>query len=236
MQIEDYLYQKDLYLPLEGKKPESMSDSKWMILDRKALATIRLSLTSQVAYNIAKEKTTMDVMTILAKLYEKPSTSNRIFLMKKLFNMKMLENASVTEHLNEFNTLTSQLESVSITFDDEMRALLFLCSLPESWDNLMMAVSNMVSGSLTFNDAVSCILNDEMRRKAVSGTSTSTALMMDTRGRSKEKKSEKGRSKSRGKYKGRFSMKCWNCGKKGHISKDCWSGKKEKDAESKSED
>ena len=107
MQIEDYLYQKDLYLPLEGKKPESMSDSEWMILDRKSLATIRLSLTSQVAYNIAKEKTTVDVMTVLAKLYEKPSTSNRIFLMKKLFNMKMLENASVTEHLNEFNTLTS---------------------------------------------------------------------------------------------------------------------------------
>ena len=56
-----------------------------------------------------------------------------------------------------------------------------------------MAVSNTVSGSLTFNDAVSCILNDEMRRKAVSGISTSTALMVDTRGRSREKKkSEKG--------------------------------------------
>ena len=27
MQIEDYLYQKDLYLPLEGEKPDSMSDS-----------------------------------------------------------------------------------------------------------------------------------------------------------------------------------------------------------------
>ena len=236
MQIEDYLYQKDLYLPLEGKKPDSMSDSDWMILDRKSLATIRLSLTPQVAYNIAKEKTTVDMMTVLTKLNEKPSTSNKIFLMKKLFNLKMAENGSVTEHLNEFNTMINQLESVSVAFDDSFGALLFLCSLPESWDNLVVTVSNSVSGTLTFNDAVSCILNDEMRRKAVGGTSSSTALMVDTRGRSQErKKSEKGRSKSSGKSKGRFSIKCWNCGKKGHISKDCWGKKKEKGAESKSE-
>ena len=236
MQIADYLYQKDLYLPLEGKKPDSMSDSDWMILDRKALATIRLSLTPQVAYNIAKEKTTMDLMTTLTKLYEKPSTSNKIFLMKKLFNLKMAENGSMTEHLNEFNTMINQLKSVYITFDDSFRALLFLCSLLESWDNLVMTVSNSVSGTLTFNDAVSCILNDEMRRKTVGETSISTALMVDTRERSQErKKSEKDRSKSRGKSKGRFPMKCWNYGKKGHMSKDCWGQKKEKGVESKSE-
>ncbi|KAK3020416.1 hypothetical protein RJ639_045721 [Escallonia herrerae] len=39
MQVEDYLYQKDLYLPLVGEKPKSMNASEWAILDRKALAT-----------------------------------------------------------------------------------------------------------------------------------------------------------------------------------------------------
>ncbi|KAK2998010.1 hypothetical protein RJ639_025476 [Escallonia herrerae] len=39
MQVEDYLYQKDLYLPLVGEKPEAMNASEWAILDRKALAT-----------------------------------------------------------------------------------------------------------------------------------------------------------------------------------------------------
>ena len=39
MQMEDYLYQKDLYLPLGGKasKLTSMTDEEWEILDRKAL-------------------------------------------------------------------------------------------------------------------------------------------------------------------------------------------------------
>ena len=89
--MEDYLYQKDLYLPLGGKasKPTSMTDEEWEILDRKALGTIRLCLAASVAFNISKEKTTVDMINALAKLYEKPSASNKVFLMKCLFNMKM---------------------------------------------------------------------------------------------------------------------------------------------------
>ena len=42
MQMEDYLYQKDLWKPLEGKTKNqgSMSNAKWDILDRKALESI----------------------------------------------------------------------------------------------------------------------------------------------------------------------------------------------------
>ena len=70
-------------------------------------------------------------MSALGKLYEKPSASNKVFLMKHLFNMKMSEGGSVVDHLNEFNKLTSQLGSVNVNFDDEVRALLILCSLPK---------------------------------------------------------------------------------------------------------
>jgi hypothetical protein len=60
MQMEDYLYQKDLFLPLGrvAKKPTAMKDKEWEILDRKALGTIRLSLVMSVAFNILKEKIT----------------------------------------------------------------------------------------------------------------------------------------------------------------------------------
>ena len=45
-------------------------------------------------------------MSALAKLYEKPSNSNMVFLMKSLFNMNMSEGGSVDDHLNEFNMVT----------------------------------------------------------------------------------------------------------------------------------
>jgi hypothetical protein len=141
-----------------------MKDEEWEVLDRKALGTIRLSLATSVAFNILKENTTKELMDALAKLYEKPSASNKVFLMKILFNMKMSEGGYVADHLNEFNMVTNQLSFVKVDFDDEVRALLILCSLLEIWNGLVMAVSNFVSGSRTlkFDDVVGVILSEEM--------------------------------------------------------------------------
>ena len=109
MQMEDYLYQKDLYLPLSGKKkkPAAMTDTEWKILDRKALGTVWLRLAALVALNILKETTTEGLIKALEKLYEKPSASNKVFLMKRFFNMKMSEGGFVADNLNDFNTVTS---------------------------------------------------------------------------------------------------------------------------------
>jgi hypothetical protein len=71
-------------------------------------------------------------MATLSSMYEKPSANNKVHLMKKLFNLKMAEGALVTHHLNEFNTITNQLSLVEIDFDDEIRALIVLASLPNS--------------------------------------------------------------------------------------------------------
>ena len=43
----------------------------------------------------------------LHDLYEKNTASNKVFLMKKLYNLKMKEDASVVEHSNAFNIITN---------------------------------------------------------------------------------------------------------------------------------
>ena len=156
-----------LLLGEKSKQSAAMKDEEWEVLDRKALGTIQLCLASSVVFNISKEKTTKGVMSALSKLYEKPPSSNKVFLMKHLFNMKMSEGGSVVDHLNEFNTLISQLSSVKVNFDDEVRALVILCSLPESWNSLVMDVSNFVpsSNTLKFDDVVGVILSEEMQKK-----------------------------------------------------------------------
>ncbi|KAK2979888.1 LOW QUALITY PROTEIN: hypothetical protein RJ640_023959 [Escallonia rubra] len=229
MQVEDYLYQKELYLPLVGEKPEAMNASEWEILDRKVLAKVRPSLTPQVAFNISKEKTYAAMMQTLEKLYEKPYASNKVFLMKRLFNMRMSENGSVVDHLNDFNGVTNQLESVGINSDDEIRTLF--------WNNLVTIVSNStISGTLTLNDVVSSVMNDEIRRKTIGdGISSSNALSMESRDiitsritgeevlQEVDQKQEASRSLE-------GTIVCWNCNKEGHKKNDCIKPKKKKGA------
>ena len=132
MQIEDYLYERKLHLPLLGTKPEAMKAEEWAFLDRQVLGVIRLILSMSIAHNVVKEKTIADLMKALSGMYEKPSANNKVHLMKKLFNLKMTENASVAQHLNKFSTITNQFSSVEIDFDDEIHALIVLASLPNS--------------------------------------------------------------------------------------------------------
>ena len=96
-----------MHLPLLGTKPEAMKAEEWALLNRQVLGVIRLTLSRSVTHNVVKEKTTADLMKALSGMYENPSVNNKVHLMKKLFNLKMAENASVAQHLNEFNTITN---------------------------------------------------------------------------------------------------------------------------------
>lgn len=123
-----------MWKPLEGKAKRygTIIEEDWGILDRKTLWSIQLCLAPSVTFNISKVKMTIELMETLAKLYKKPSASNKVFLMKHLFNMKMGEGGSIENHLNEFDIVTSQLLSVKKSFDEEVRALLILCFFLES--------------------------------------------------------------------------------------------------------
>ncbi|KAK3039796.1 hypothetical protein RJ639_027109 [Escallonia herrerae] len=150
-----------------------MNASEWAILDRKALATVRLSLTPQVAFNISKKKTTAAVMKALEKF----------------------------------------------------------------WNNLVTTVSNStISGTLTLNDVVSSVMNDEMRRKTIGdGISSTTTLSVESRGRQNNKQNNRGRSPTSGRSRGKSKSKgktivCWNCNMEGHKKNDCTELKKKKGA------
>ena len=207
MQIEDYLYGKKLHLPLLGRKPNNMEEEEeWSFLDRQVLGVIRLTLTRSVAYNIMKEKITVDLMKALSSMYEKPSANKKVHLMKKLFNLKMVEGTPVAQHLNEFNTITNQLSSVEIDFDDEIHALIVLASLPNSWKAMRMAVSNSAGKSkLKYDDIRDLILSEEVRRRDASiSNAQDQALVMENRGRNRGKgfddwAKSNDRSQSRGK-------------------------------------
>ena len=168
-----------------------MYDNEWALLDHKALTIIRLSSSKLVAHNVVKEKTTVGLMTALSSMYEKSLANNKVHLIKKLFNLKIAEGTSVAHHLNEFNTITNQLSSVEIYFDDEIHALIVLASLPNSWEAVRMVVSNSVGKSkLSYKDVRDLILSEEVGIRDMGEASYSgAALNLETRGRGQDRNS-----------------------------------------------
>eukprot|EP00253_Pinus_taeda_P034027 PITA_34027 len=110
------------------------------------------------------EATVKDLWDKLGILYQSKSLMNKLFLCKKLYNMRMKDGDSVTEHLNTFNIVVSQLASVDIKISDEDKCISLLCSLPDSLDSLVIVIGRNVT-ALHFDEIVSSLLTKEMRQK-----------------------------------------------------------------------
>eukprot|EP00253_Pinus_taeda_P026967 PITA_26967 len=107
------------------------------------------------------EATTKALWDKLGTLYQSKSLVYKLFLQKKLYNLRMNDGDSVSEHLNAFNTVGSQLASVDIKISNEDKCISLLCSLPNLWDNVIGSNAT----TLQFDEIVSALLKEEMRWK-----------------------------------------------------------------------
>ena len=131
-----------------GTKTIAMSQDDWDILKRRERSTIRLCLSESMLLNASSEDSVVKIWAKLGSLYQSKSLVNKIFLQKKLFHFRMDENDTVTEHLNVYNTMVSQVTSVGIKMAEEDKCITLLCSLPDSWDNLIVAIGRSSQATL----------------------------------------------------------------------------------------
>eukprot|EP00253_Pinus_taeda_P014378 PITA_14378 len=105
----------------------------------------------------------------------------------------------------------------------EDKCISLVCSLPDSWDSLVIAIGSNAT-ALQFDEIVSALLTEEMRQKNMDNQKGDA---LSVRGRSKNRnknKSSSGRSKSRGRSKSPgkpTKVVCWKCGKEGHFKREC---------------
>jgi len=224
-QVYNVLVQKKQIKPikLQGVKPEDFSQEDWDDLDELARSTIMLTLSKSVYFNVKDERTTYTLWTKLCDLYEKQSAASQVYWLKQLVDLKMKEGVAMSNHLNEFNTIFSQLFAQKIVFEDSVKAMFLLVTLPESWDTFHTAISNSapaesVAGGLTVANVEGSLLTEEVNRKNLDSTCSSNALVVRTRSNEKQKPNDRGQSKSRG--RNTKDIECYHCHKKGHTKKD----------------
>ncbi|MCO5603317.1 hypothetical protein L7F22_057466 [Adiantum nelumboides] len=100
-----------------------MDEDEWNEMDELALSTIMLALTESVYFNVVDEVLAYDAWTKLSGLYKKQSATSQVYWLKKLVDLKMKEGTPISNHLNEFNTIYSELSAQGVRFDKPVRAM-----------------------------------------------------------------------------------------------------------------
>ena len=91
-------------------------------------------------YNMMDEETATKLWSKLETLYMTKSLSNKLYLKKQIYGLRMNEGTTVLEHLNFFNKVISELLAVNVKIDEENKALILLSSLPESYDHIITTI------------------------------------------------------------------------------------------------
>ena len=183
--MEDLLNCKDLFDPLDlkGVNPDPTKEGEWKKLNRKTIGQIRQWIDHSVFHHVAQETDAYALWKKLEDMYQAKTARNKALLMRRLVNLKLQSGTSVAEHTSEFQSLVNQLSAVELQLGDEEQALLLLSSLLDSWEMLVVSLSNSApNGRLTMSMVKDALFNKEARKKDV-GIDQSHALVMERRGR-----------------------------------------------------
>ena len=222
------ILRKDNCLAAIGDRPEEITDDdKWNDIDGNAIANLHLALADGVLSSVSEKRTAKEIWDTLNRLYEAKSLHNKIFLKRKLYTLRMMESTTVTDHINTLNTLFSQLTTMGHNIETCERAEILLQSLPDSYDQLIINLTNNLE-ILVFDDIAAAVLEEESRRRGkedrYGNSQQAEALMI------RKRSMEPGPSGSRGQYRSKSrskkSVRCYLCNKKGHYKRDCWRLKK----------
>ncbi|MCO5580833.1 hypothetical protein L7F22_034706 [Adiantum nelumboides] len=208
-----------------------MNADDWIELDELARSIIMLTLHNSVYVNVKDTNGAYGVWSVLSNLYEKKSAASQVYWLKKLIDLRMKESTPMSNHLNDFSTIVSQLQSQEVAFDGSVRAMFLLVTLPTSWDTFHTTVSNSAApDSLKCADVESSLLMKEMNHKNVDDSKSSNAMHVRSRSRSRGNFERRNKSKSRCRSKSRpgKGVECYYCHKKGHMKKDCYKFKRDK--------
>ena len=102
--MQDYFIVKGQIDPIENEvAPEIYKANEWQKLDRIVRATIRMHLSESVYFTVQSSETTFELWKKVA--------STKMYLIRRLYNFRRKDSDSVQAHLNEYESIISQITS-----------------------------------------------------------------------------------------------------------------------------
>ena len=217
--------------PAKPTSDESAAKAQWDKNERSAKSLLTQKLPDSTVVMIHAKVTVKERWDAVVKEFSKKSAYAQADLRAKFMGMKCSDKANPREFLEGLRLKKEELVQAGVVVDEKDYFSVIISSLPMALSNFasnqLAAAQFSSTKTMTPDDLLSMLMEESDRQRA-------QRVRRQGSGRAKDDDNEAlaaEASKSNGKGKSKNpNIECWNCGKKGHISRFCRKPKKSTDS------
>jgi hypothetical protein len=147
--------------------------------ETKAFALLCEHLTNAQLAHIQYCDNVRSASEALCGVHEAKTIGNKLLLRRRFFTIKMQEGDDMLVHTNTVKALVDQLRSIEVNITNEDIYMIFLMSLPPSFDNLVTSLESMSTKDVDLQFIVARLFHEVSKRKECESSET-TALVNKT--------------------------------------------------------
>lgn len=187
----------------ERSPPEGEAEklAKFVARRDRALAIVVLSVNPTLLYLLGDPEDPIAVWKKLSDQFQKKSWANKLELRRRLYSLRLKEGDPVQEHIRQMTEIFEELAVIGDPLKEENRVVYLLASLPESFSMLVTALETNADVP-QMEVVIERLLHEERKQK--------------------DREDDRSHSKAMATaVHPRRSVKCYHCGKVGHIKPKC---------------
>jgi gag-polypeptide of LTR copia-type len=151
-------------------------------------------------------------------------------LKQQFYSLRLTEGTTLKSHILEYTALLNDLEMIGIKTEDEDKAMILLCSLPNSYKSFKKIILHS-RDSLTLEDVKNNLLiKSDIDLDSNKDTNHENVRLFIERDRENKRNQNSDRSLSKSRHK---NLICNFCKNKGHIKANCFKLKEKQEANQK---